>query len=132
MKAKALGFTDLASELISWLRSKTLVHALIRETQAGIPGKKAIKSVIRPVLTRWTMHYQSYQRLGELCAILIIVIEADEDRPISEHRVVVGDTKAKAKVTQMVWLIRNPSFWNALTVYVVIESFQSQPSDHHM
>ena len=97
--------------------------ALIRETQAGVPGKKSIKAVIRPVLTRWTMHYQSYRRLRELRAVLIIVIEADEDRPPSERRVVAGDTKARAKAMQMVRLIRDQSFWSALTVYVAMFFF---------
>ena len=97
--------------------------ALIRETQPGVPGKKSIKAVIRLVLTRWTMHYQSYQRLREPCAVLIIVIEADEDQPLSECCVVAGDTKARVKAMQMVRLIRDQLFWSALTVYVAMFFF---------
>lgn len=113
----------MASELIAWLRSKTLVLALIREVQIAIPGNTAIKAIIRAVLTRWTMHYQSYRRLGELHAILLVVINTDDNRPIQERRLITGDTRAKAKATAMVGLIKEPGFWHALAVYVIVRRF---------
>ena len=88
-----------------------------------MPGNKSIKTVIRAVLTRWTMHYQSYRRLGELHTAIFMVIEADEKRPVGERQVITGDTKAKAKAMEMVRLIRNQNFWNALAVYVTISNF---------
>ena len=99
--------------------SKTLILALIREIQASIPRKKTIKAVICTVLTQWTMHYQSYWRLRELCVILVIIVEANKDRLYLDHCVVTGDTKARAKATQMVQLIWNLPFWGTLTIYMM-------------
>ena len=50
-KAEILVYTDEASDLITWLRSKTLVLALLREVQQALPGNKNIKAVICAVLT---------------------------------------------------------------------------------
>src|SRR5882757_1282542 len=122
-KAEALGFADQASDLIAWLRSKTLVLALLREVQAVIPRSVGVKAVIRAVLTRWTMHYQAYRRLRELHTIIIMVVEFDEAKLPKERCIVAGDTKAKAKATEMVKLIKNLSFWDALTVYVITRIF---------
>ena len=69
------------------------------------------------------MHYQSYRRLRELHAVIVVVVETDERRLIKERRVITGDTRAKAKATDMVQLIKNPRFWHALTVYVVFCKF---------
>ena len=130
-EAEALSFADKASDLITWLRSKTLLLALLREVQAAVPGNKSnIKAVIRAVLTRWTMHYQSYRRLRELHTFMIVVITIDEERPIQERRVITGDTRAKAKATEMVRLIKNPGFWHALAVYVIIEFFHNWMPNH--
>ena len=117
-KAEALGFADEASDLIAWLRSKTLILALLREVQAALPGTNGNKAVIRAVLTRWTMHYQAYRRLRELHTIIVMVIEADEKKSSKECFVITGDARAKAKATEMVKLIKNPKFWDALSVYV--------------
>jgi hypothetical protein len=69
------------------------------------------------------MHYQSYWRLGELRTVVIMVVDIDEERPVQERRVITGDTRAKAKASEMVRLIRNPTFWNALAVYVIVRKF---------
>jgi hypothetical protein len=68
------------------------------------------------------MHYQAYRRLRELRTIFVIVIETDENRPIKERQVITGDARAKAKATEMVNLIKNPKFWDALSVYVTTGS----------
>ena len=123
-KDDALEFTDEATDLITWLRSKTLILALLREVQDALPKTgSGVKAVIRAVLTRWTMHYQAYRRLRELQAIFVIVIEADEKRSLKERQVITGDTRAKAKATEMVKLIKNPKFWDALSVYVTTGLF---------
>lgn len=122
-KDNALEFTDEASDLITWLCSKTLILGLLREVQEALPRTDSgVKAVIRAVLTRWTMHYQAYRRLRELRTIFTIVIETDEKRPIKERQVITGDTRAKAKATDMVRLIKNPKFWDALSVYVTTGS----------
>jgi hypothetical protein len=122
-KAEILTFADEASDLITWLRSKTLILALLREVQQALPGNKNIRAIIRAVLTRWTMHYQAFRRLRELHTVIIMVIDDDEKRPVKERNVIAGDTRAKAKATEMVKLIRNPTFWNALSVYVMVKTF---------
>lgn len=122
-KAGALEFTDEVSDLIAWLRSKTLILALLREVQATLPGNEGIKAVIRAVLTRWTMHYQAYQRLRELRNIIITVVENDEKRPAKDSQVITGDTRAKAKARTMVELIKNMKFWEALSTYVTAGTF---------
>ena len=64
------------------------------------------------------MHFQSYCRLQELHTIIIIVIEVDEQKPTREQCVIARDTKGKAKAREMVNVIKNQDFWNALAVYV--------------
>jgi hypothetical protein len=117
-KAEALEFTDEISDLIAWLRSKTLILALLRDVQMALLGGTGIKAVIRAVLTRWTMHYLAYRRLRELRNVIITVVEDDERKPIKDSQVVTGDTKAKEKARKMVKVIKNPRFWNALSMYV--------------
>ena len=117
-KVEALAFADQASDLIAWLCSKTLVLALLRDVQKSLPGatNSDIKTVIRAVLTRWAMHYQSYRRLRELQTVIIMVIDLNENRPEPQHLVITGDTRAKAKAVTMVRVIRDQRFWHALTV----------------
>ncbi|KIJ08508.1 hypothetical protein PAXINDRAFT_88772 [Paxillus involutus ATCC 200175] len=91
-----LTHTDNATELITWLRSKTLVLTLIRETQL-LAGEK-ICAVIRAVLTCWTAHYLAYRRLLQLRQTLFAII-------------ITGDAKAKAKATKMTELIKDTLFW---------------------
>ena len=117
-KAEALDFTDEASDLIAWLRSKTLILALLRDVQEALPGSDGIKAIIRVVLTRWTMHYQAYRRLRELRNVIAMVVEADERKPAKESLMITGDAKAKEKAKKMVKLIKNTRFWDALCVYV--------------
>lgn len=122
-KAEILVYADEASDLITWLCSKTLILALLREVQQALPGNKNIKAVIRAVLTRWTMHYQAFRRLGELHTVIVMVVEDDEKRPAKERNIVTGDTRVKAKAAEMIKLIKNPMFWHALSVYVAARTF---------
>jgi hypothetical protein len=95
---------DKATELISWLRSKTLVLALLRQAQIDATGGHA-KAVIRAVITRWTAHYLAYRRLLELKPTLMSVVFADEARRDDQKQIVTGDTKAKAKALDPVVLL---------------------------
>lgn len=118
-KTGALDYADDAADLISWLRSKTLILALLRQVQETLPGKSGAKAIIRAVLTRWTMHYQAYRRLRELKSVITVVVDDDENRPIKERNIITGDTRAKAKAKEMVSLVKNEQFWDALSVYVL-------------
>ena len=91
----------------------------------ALPGARLndFKTVIRAVLTRWTMHYQSYRRLRELQSSIALVIEVDEKRPERQRLVITGDSRVKSKAREMVMLIKDQHFWHALAVYVAIEKF---------
>ncbi|KAF9456718.1 hypothetical protein BDZ94DRAFT_1177124 [Collybia nuda] len=58
--APVLDYTDEATELITWLRSRTIVLGLIRQAQIDTVGPSHTKAVIRAVLTRWTSHYMAF------------------------------------------------------------------------
>jgi len=53
-----LKYTDKATQLITWLHSKTLMLAMLQKVQAD--ANLMPLSVIRAVLTRWTAHYMAY------------------------------------------------------------------------
>ena len=108
-----LEFTNDATELITWLRSKTQVLALLREVQARL-GENAVKAVIRAFLTQWMAHYLSYSRLLDLRLVLIMVVDMDSCRLEKDRCVVAGDSRAKKKANNMVILIKNDTFWKAL------------------
>jgi hypothetical protein len=115
-EVSVLEFADDATELISWLHSKTQVLALLREVQVRL-GEDAVKAVIRAVLTRWMAHYQAYSRLLDLCSVLVMMVEMDDHRPEKEKCIITGDAKAKRKAKDMVVLIKDDIFWRALIRY---------------
>ena len=51
-------YGNMAQELITWLRSKTQVLALLCDIQMATMGKTL--TIIRAVLTRWISHYLAY------------------------------------------------------------------------
>jgi len=108
----ALDYTDMANELITWLRSKTLVLALIRQTQEESTGRPL--AVICAVLTHWTAHYQAYRRLLMLHATLVAIVSVDATRMEANKKVITGDRKAKEHAHRMVGIIMNPIFWHAI------------------
>jgi hypothetical protein len=70
-----LKYADKAMELITWLRSKTLILAMLHKVRAD--ANLIPLAVIRVVLTRWTAHYMAYWRLLELQPTLESVIAND-------------------------------------------------------
>ena len=114
-----LEYADQATELITWLRSKTQVLALLREVQELQQrlGPLVIKAVIRAVLTRWTAHYLAYSRLLDLRKMLVIMVDADEGRSENEKCIIAGDARSKKKAEGMVTLIKNDVFWKGLLRY---------------
>ncbi|KAG1770536.1 hypothetical protein EDD22DRAFT_843204 [Suillus occidentalis] len=52
-------YGDLTQELITWLRSKTYVIALLCELQMSTMGKTL--TIIHAVLTQWLSHYLAYR-----------------------------------------------------------------------
>jgi hypothetical protein len=109
-----LKYSDKATKLITWLRSKTLVLAMIRKVRAA--ANLSPLAVIRAVLTRWTAHYMAYRRLLELRPALESVIANDAMQSRDEDKTVVtGDAKAKRKSRRMVKIMKDPLFWHSLT-----------------
>jgi hypothetical protein len=107
-----LRWSKQATELITWLRSKTYVLALIREVQ--LQNGITAAAVICAVLTRWTAHYLAYSRLIQLSPTLKLLVQQDEMRATPNSRLITGDKKAKEKARRMVKLIKNEVFWKAL------------------
>lgn len=107
-----LEYSDLAAELITWLRSKTFVLG------------KLPYAVLRAVLTRWTAHYNAYRRLLDLVDLHIplkLLADHDAKYPGSHNErqriLITGNKKAQEKAEAMVKIIRHPVFWHKLTLY---------------
>lgn len=103
-----LEYTDLAAELITWLRSKTYVLN-------SLPY-----AILRAVLTRWTAHYNAYRRLLDLYVPLTRLVNHDAKYSGSENErqriLITGNKKAQEKAGAMVKIIRDPIFWHKLTL----------------
>lgn len=106
---------DLADDLITWLRSKTMMLALIHEACRTLEGNIP-SSVIRAVITRWTAHYLTYHWLILLRPALMMVITSDSARIQSRlgSRIVTGNASAQRKAERMVEAIGNTRFWESL------------------
>ena len=100
----------MATDLIGWLRGKTLLLALIRQEQLKTSGVTA--AIIRAVISWWTSHLRAYERLILLRNVLRSVMLTDSNRP--ESQIVIGDRTAKTKAKNMIDLIDNGVFWQSL------------------
>lgn len=105
-------YTDEAGKLITWLRSKTLVLALLRENQIKTTGTTL--AILRAILTRWTAHLRAYERLLTAQRNLVAIVYEDEARPPNDKLIVTGDAKSKTTARAMCEVIKNPVFWHAL------------------
>ena len=102
--SNVLKYTDLATQLITWLRSKTRILA-------HLP-----LSVLRAVLTRWTAHYVAYRRILQLYPSLKGLVLSDLTKHDTEKVLVSGDSSAKRKAREMVAVIENSSFWHSIAL----------------
>ena len=82
-------YSKVAGELISWLRSKTYILALLREAQ--LEFNLPILTIIRAVLTRWTAHYLAFKRLLEVHRALRHLVSKDELRLPADSQLITGD-----------------------------------------
>lgn len=105
-------YTDLATELITWLRSKTIVLGLLREVQSSTGRPQ--RAIIRAVLTRWTAHYQAFKRLLEVHQSLIALAHMENARPDDKKMIITGDKKARTRSRAMLDIIENSEFWHKL------------------
>ena len=117
-------YAKLADEVISWIRSKTLMHHKVKVTHGMLIGQKEGKSVLRAVITRWTSNFLAYCRLSELQLALRNVISQDRMLPENARVVIFGDSSAKKKAESMILVVENPQFWTALDRYVCIKKYK--------
>lgn len=108
-----LEYTEKASELITWLRSKTIVLGLLNQNQRETNSR--ILTILRAMLTRWTSHLRAYERLNLVRRNLVSIAYQDEARFPQDKLIVTGDARAKAKSQEMLNLIKNEVFWHSLT-----------------
>jgi hypothetical protein len=114
-----------ASELISWLRGRTSVLALIRETQVSLLLKKPPVSVLRIILPRWTAHFLAYCRLLELRQTLQIIATQEENRPDDQKLIIKGNRDAKDQARKMMELIQNSVFWHSIARFVYLRFYST-------
>ncbi|KAI0782452.1 hypothetical protein BC629DRAFT_1289429, partial [Irpex lacteus] len=111
-KADILDYAPRAEQVITWLRSKTYVLALLRNIQERVnPGAPPL-SVVRAVLTRWTSHYLAYRRLLRLQPYLMTMIAQDEAG--KESQIITGTAAAKAKAIEIISHLKDSDFWRAI------------------
>jgi hypothetical protein len=122
VNSNILAFTDSATNLITWLRGKTFLLALIREEQLKTSG--VTSAVIHAVISRWTTHLRAYERILLLRNVLRSVIITDANRPTSQ--IVIGDRASKTKAKKMIELIDNSVFWQSLARYraVILQLYE--------
>ncbi|KAI5980380.1 hypothetical protein EDC04DRAFT_2596878 [Pisolithus marmoratus] len=107
---------EKATELITWLRSKTIVLAAIRDIQIALNatkpvGERVVLTVTHAVLTRWMSHYLAMRRLMELKATLSVMADQELSRPEVQQRIMTGDARSKQKAEKMLRVIKDPTFW---------------------
>ncbi|KAF8439857.1 hypothetical protein L210DRAFT_3402144 [Boletus edulis BED1] len=100
-------YGDMAQELITWLRGKTRVLALLREIQMATIGRTI--AILRAVLTRWLSHYLAYRRLLEVRPALELLITKHEFTLLAS-----GNRIACRKTETAIVTIKNATFWHAM------------------
>lgn len=103
----------MATTLITWLQSKTLVLGLIEQTQKQL-GLRAT-TIIRAVITRWTSHLQAFKQLKSLQDVLLTIISTDASRAPQDRLFLgVGKKNTRDKSAEAERIIQDPFFWNGL------------------
>lgn len=97
----------MATQLITWLRSKTLILSQLPY------------AVLRAVLTRWIAHYCAYHCLLQLYMTLMSLALKDQMIANERERIMItGDAASQRKARQMLAIIQNPLFWQNIALYV--------------
>lgn len=110
--ADLLKYAEMANQVITWLRSKTQLLAIMRDIQTAMRSTNPaarILTVIRPVVTRWTAYFLAYQRLLELYWVLQILLQNNRDR------LTAGNAATRRKAEEMIKIIETAAFWQGLT-----------------
>uniref|UniRef100_A0A0W0F2I9 HAT C-terminal dimerisation domain-containing protein n=1 Tax=Moniliophthora roreri TaxID=221103 RepID=A0A0W0F2I9_MONRR len=110
--ATCLQYVDTVTNLITWLRGKSMLKSLLQQAQdtANLPWL----TIIHAVLTCWTSHYQAFRCLLQVCVPLESVILLEEARPRDKKLIIIGK-EAKDRAKKMIENIQNPLMWHAIT-----------------
>lgn len=101
-----------ANKVVKWFQNHSYAHGLLRVCQQEEYG--AILALISVVDTRWTAYFCASARLLEIMKALLICVTRHDSKLIeSAGPVNSGAQKAAGEVIS---LIKNPRFWEKLTV----------------
>ena len=110
---------EKANVVITWIRSKTQILGLIRDTQTAMlatnPNVRVI-APIRPVITRWTAFYLAYCRLLELKWVLDLLLQNNKDRLLA------GNAATRRKAQEVIGILTTSTFWTGLLRYILSTS----------
>ncbi|KAG1722171.1 uncharacterized protein EDB91DRAFT_1240243 [Suillus paluster] len=100
-----LQYMKKATDLITWLRSKTMVLSMLRDIQKALnaanPSQmQQVLSIIHAVLTCWTAHYLAFRCLLDLRTTLDILAKQERDHS--------SDATSRCKAQEMLELIEDP------------------------
>ena len=114
-------YAEAASSLITWLRSKTQLLALIHGIQEAMKLMKTtliVITIIQAIITQWTSHFTAYEHLLRLSWVLkeLVHQDAEETDPTKQHLCVLGtDITSNQKSLAMIEIINDNAFWSTLT-----------------
>jgi len=113
LKSAYLKTIDKATEVIKWFNHHSRALGLLRKEQLGTYQK--ILALIQPVITCWTCHFLSTQRLLETSGALRSCCIKEE----KELEKCGGDRQQdKAKARQIIQTVLDVEFWADITLYV--------------
>ncbi|KAG0693377.1 hypothetical protein DFH29DRAFT_985488 [Suillus ampliporus] len=108
-----LGYSKKASDHISWLQSKTLVLATLRDIQVALNS---------------TNLSSPHHVLTVICALLDLKFALDilirQEKGLGQDsKIVTGDAASRKKATEMLGLIEDPVMWMTLARFLIIFGF---------
>ena len=104
---------DKALAVVKWFNNHGRALGLLRRVMMEKMNK--VLALILPIITRWTSHYLSVDRLLELEDCLIQVVLSFKDELIT----CAGKTsKVKAVAQRIIKIIRSGEFWDDLRMSV--------------
>lgn len=98
-----------ALEVVKWFNNHGRALGILGDIQRML--STTILCLILPVLTRWTSHYVSVDRLLELEPSIVRTVKDFEEELV---RSVGSDRKAKAKAKKVMKIVGQTSFWMGL------------------
>ncbi|THU98904.1 hypothetical protein K435DRAFT_720273, partial [Dendrothele bispora CBS 962.96] len=108
IKIPLIRVVDRALELIKWFNNHSIALGLFKAEQ--LTFRTSFLVLILPVLTRWTSHFLSLDRLCELETAFVRLVASPETR--KRLSLCAGPkAEAKRKAQEIIELIRDRNFW---------------------